>query len=617
MARIKKTHKDKPIYGILSNFKYITGLVYGIRKRLIFFILAGIPIASTNSMLTSFIYSMIIALITEGDPLHFSVLFVLLKLTSVLINSLAPILSRAVNVECFHLNQTLMEMVNRKTMSVGYEFLESKDGQEKRALAMGNINTDDVVYNHSGVRGFIENTSSLISNVLGIGAMSAVILTLDPVILLILCTATVIPYIITNAVMSDEHRHREEWSVFGRKMNYIGYTLADWSKTKDIRLNGMKDLFEKLVWDVIRSMLRWRGKYQRKYFFGVDMVEALFKVLLNAVAYWILVSRVLSGDMTPAVFTFYFSVITGFSSWLSSLLDSVSNVRRSSLAMCDLRSYLEIDEDGSSGITVPDSETYEIVFDNVCYRYNGADNDTLNCISFTIRKGEKIALVGLNGAGKTTLVKLLCGLLTPSSGKILLGGSDISLAGRRELYKIYSAVFQDIFLLPLSVRQNVSMKPDSVSDGERVQEVIRLAGLEKRINDMSAGMDTLLVKSVREGADEMSGGEKQKLALARALYKDGGLLILDEPTAALDPLAESRMYHNYNDFSSGRTSVFISHRLSSTRFCDRILMLEDGRIVQSGSHEELMRTGGAYSKLYDIQAHYYREGGEAVEPSEA
>jgi ATP-binding cassette subfamily B protein len=610
----EKVPKNKPVYGIVNNFVYLSRNIWFCRKSLLFLFAAGIPLDTADSLLGNFIYSMVVALITEGDPLRFALVITGLKLAQLLLNSVSPAIGRGISVGSFYLNQRFLEKLNRKTMRVGYEYLESKAGQDKRQLAIGNVSYDDVVYNYSGARNFIESFRNLLANILGLVTMSAIITVLNPLILLALFAATLVPYYITNRVMKDEHERREEWSALGRKMNYIGYTLADWSKTKDITLCGIKGLLEKIVWGVIHDMLRWRAKYQRKYYIGVDIVGAVFNVILYGLAYGILIADVLRGGISVAEFTFYFGIITGFSAWLTSLFNSAVSLRRVSLSFCDLREYLDTEENADGAVSdVPEGDTYEITFDNVCYRYNGAEADTLHNISFTIRKSEKIALVGLNGAGKTTLVKLMCGLIRPTSGKITIDGADITTLDRKKLYKLYSVVFQDIFLLPVSVRQNISLDTEENTDDERVREAIRLAGLEKRVSEMADGYDTPLVKSVRQGADDLSGGEKQKLALARALYKRGKLIILDEPTAALDPIAENEMYLQYNEFTAGRTSVFISHRLSSTRFCDRILLVDDGHITETGTHDELMASGGSYAKLFDIQAHYYREGGVIVE----
>ncbi len=216
--------------------------------------------------------------------------------------------------------------------------------------------------------------------------------------------------------------------------------------------------------------------------------------------------------------------------------------------------------------------------------------------------------MGRNGAGKTTLVKLLSGLYQPSDGNIQINDTNIKEYNRDEYYSIISPVFQDIYLFPVSIAQNVALCEDSEINQNKLSQAIQFAGLQNKIDSLPNGQNTVLLKSVVDDAIELSGGEKQKLALARALYKDGLLLILDEPTAALDPIAENDIYLKYNEFARDKTSIFISHRLASTRFCDRILFLDEGKIIETGSHDELMALNGKYAEIFNMQSHYYREG---------
>lgn len=218
--------------------------------------------------------------------------------------------------------------------------------------------------------------------------------------------------------------------------------------------------------------------------------------------------------------------------------------------------------------------------------------------------------MGVNGAGKTTLVKLICGLYQPTSGQILLNGVDITEFNRNEYYGIISAVFQEPRFLPCTVLENVSMAPEQESDKENFSVCIEKAGLTEKIKSLPQKENTYLVKNVNEDAVELSGGEMQRLLLARALYKDSPILVLDEPTAALDPIAENEIYLRYSEISQNKTSIYISHRLSSTRFCDRIVLLDNSRIAEIGTHNELLNQNGKYAEMFNIQSKYYREGEE-------
>lgn len=229
-------------------------------------------------------------------------------------------------------------------------------------------------------------------------------------------------------------------------------------------------------------------------------------------------------------------------------------------------------------------------------------------LNLTIRPGERLAVVGLNGAGKTTLVKLICGLQDPTEGRVLLNGEDIRQYDREAYYRLFSAVFQQFSILEATLAENVAQTVENIDLG-RVKDCVNKAGLAQKAEALPQGYETHIGRQVYEDGVELSGGETQRLMLARALYKDGPVLVLDEPTAALDPIAENDIYLKYNQMTQGRTSVYISHRLASTRFCDRILFLENGGIAEEGTHEELMERGGSYAALFQVQSKYYQEEG--------
>ena len=268
-----------------------------------------------------------------------------------------------------------------------------------------------------------------------------------------------------------------------------------------------------------------------------------------------------------------------------------------------------------AGVPLPKKVEWpcDVELRNVSFTYAGADKPTLQNVNLKIRAGERIALVGLNGAGKTTMVKLICGLLYPTEGEILINGVKSTDFNRDEYFKLFSVIFQDVHLLPLSIAANITLQQESHQDANRLQKCLEQSGLMDKIHRLPEGLNTLMVKNVNEEAVELSGGEMQKLLLARALYKEAPMLILDEPTAALDPIAENELYLQYREMTQDRTSLFISHRFASTRFCDRIVLMEQGRVLEEGTHEQLMEQDGRYAELFNVQSRYYQEGGEAHE----
>jgi ATP-binding cassette subfamily B protein len=308
-----------------------------------------------------------------------------------------------------------------------------------------------------------------------------------------------------------------------------------------------------------------------------------------------------------------FAAIGSLAGWISGLVSQTSDLLRASSELGDLRVLLDLPDLSNTGPGAPlppPNRAPELRLEDLGYTYFAADSPTLDHVNLTIKPGERIALVGVNGAGKTTLVKLVAGLYRPTTGWVLLEGRDLSEYNRDEYFSLVTAVFQDIHLLATSIAGNVSQQLPGNTSRDRVAECLRLAGLEDKIKTLPEGMDTLLVRQVHDTAIELSGGELQKLALARALYKDSPLIILDEPTAALDPIAENEMYQQYAKLTQGKTSIYISHRLASTRFCDRILFLDKHRIAEEGTHDELMKKGGRYAEMFSVQASYYQDKGE-------
>ncbi|MDE5588984.1 MAG: ABC transporter ATP-binding protein/permease, partial [Acetatifactor sp.] len=312
--------------------------------------------------------------------------------------------------------------------------------------------------------------------------------------------------------------------------------------------------------------------------------------------------------------------IGGLTKYVSTLLLLQGQIRQLSSALIRLKTqntylssyseYLEIPNEKYEG-TLPvekriDNE-YELEFKNVSFGYPDSGEMALKNVSFRLRTGGRLAIVGANGAGKTTFIKLLCRLYDPTEGEILLNGINVKKYDYNEYIRLFSVVFQDYRIFSFSVAENVSASQDF--DEDRVRRSLEEAGMYDRVTEMKEGIHTKLLKDQQEDGEEgleISGGEKQKLALARALYRDAPVVILDEPTSALDPIAEQDIYQRFNRMVEDKTAIFISHRMSSCRFCDTIVVFDEGHIVQTGSHEELLQDKeGIYSRMWEAQAQYY------------
>lgn len=338
-------------------------------------------------------------------------------------------------------------------------------------------------------------------------------------------------------------------------------------------------------------------------------MTAVLALIRDGFAYSFLFYSVISRNLDAAMFIFYFQMISQYSAWVLGFLESAHVLHRTSLEISELRDFLDMPDIFNHGKGEKVSELPpEIEFRNVSFQYPGCEQPILCKLNFRIRPGEKIAVVGVNGAGKTTLVKLLCGLYEPTEGEIFVDAQKLSAFNREEYYKTLSVVFQDVRLLPVSIAKNVALCETGRIDRTRLKKVLCLSGLMEKVETLPQKEKTLLLKGVAEDSIELSGGEMQKLALARALYKNAPVVVLDEPTAALDPVAEYEFYVHLKENVSKRTAIYISHRLASCRFCEKILVFDQGEIIQEGNHEELIsRQKGKYRELWDAQAKYYLE----------
>lgn len=410
------------------------------------------------------------------------------------------------------------------------------------------------------------------------------------------------------------YAHQKEEAAVRRKGDYFYRCAKSTKLAKDIRIFGMKEW----LWDIERDARRllWDFSVRSgKNDLIADIIGIALDFLRNGIAYAYLLTVTLQGGLSAAEFLLYFTAATGFTSQVTGILSGVGELYRQSPEISNIREFCEMEEpflfEGGRELTPEDSETCEFEFRDVTFRYPNAEKPVLDHFNLKIRAGEKLAVVGLNGAGKTTLVKLLCGLFDPDSGEILLNGVNIREYNRRDYYKLFGAVFQDFSVLAGTIAENVAQS--HTPDMERVRDCLEQAGLGERMERFPERYETRLGKQLYpDDAVELSGGEMQRLMLARMLYKGAPVMVLDEPTAALDALAERDIYQRYGEFTKGSTSVYISHRLASTRFCGRVILLGEGGILEEGTHEELMERGGKYAELFEIQSKYYRAGEERL-----
>lgn len=452
----------------------------------------------------------------------------------------------------------------------------------------------------------------LLKSIIMIVVFGTLVSTLHPLIFLMLVVMAVVHFFAKKPLVRLQHKLNIDMVANDRKFNYVTQISNDFENAKEVRLYDMSPWINEISDDCLKTHRHLHSRIQWRAFL-TGSINNFLNLLRDAFAYIYLIIMFSKNAITVGDFTMYFSAITSLSGTLTGLSEKITELTKYDLKIKDIRKTEKMpsSRNRGKGISAP-KENIEIEFRNVSFRYPNAENDTIKNISFKIKAGEKLALVGVNGAGKTTIVKLLCGLYLPTEGEILLNSHPINDYNIYEYYSLFSAVFQDISLMPYSIAENIAATTEKDEiDFEKVKNSIEIAGLKERIDALPLGVDTPFNKNINEGAVDFSGGEKQKLALARAIYLDRPMLILDEPTAALDPIAENEMYMKFNEISRGQTAMFISHRLASTRFCDRIIHLENGEIIENGTHDELIAANGKYAMMYGLQSKYYSdsEGG--------
>ena len=412
-----------------------------------------------------------------------------------------------------------------------------------------------------------------------------------------------------NRLNEYGYRHREEEAEYERHMEYVITKASDFTAAKDIRIFGLRPWLSELYNKGMAAFTAFHNRAEGVYIWA-RICDLVLTFLRNGAAYALLIYMVIQNEITVAEFLLYFTAVDGFTRWVTGILSGMNTLHKQSLEISTVREFLEYPEEFKfeGGEPIPQSPDGQHVLElkDVSFRYPGAGDYTLKNINLTLHKGEKLAVVGLNGAGKTTLVKLMCGFLDPTEGAVLLDGRDIRTFDRIEYYKLFSAVFQQFTLLACTVAANVAQSEDNI-DMPRVKDCIQKAGLKDKIESLPEGYQTKLNREVYDDAVMLSGGETQRLMLARALYKNAPFIMLDEPTAALDPIAEADMYSKYNEMTKAHSSVYISHRLASTRFCDRIILISGGVIAEEGTHEQLLKAGGKYAELFEVQSKYYRD----------
>ena len=446
-----------------------------------------------------------------------------------------------------------------------------------------------------------------IAQLLTVFGIVAIMSRLNLWILLLLSGIFTANYFVVKKMEQEGYKYMTEVQPSERKEQYYLNVMGDFRYGKDVRVYDMLP-FIKYKYSLVAEEM---GRCYKKIFSSnlrAYIFENATSVIEKGGIYALLAYEVIRKGLKVGDFTLYFNAVNRFSDSINALLKGYLSLSKMGLYIDDLEKFMSLPRmDGPGGEEPMESgERFDLELEDVSFRYPGAAGYALRHVNLRIAAGERLAIVGANGAGKTTLVKLLLRLYVPTEGRILLNGRDIRGFRYDEYIREFSAVFQDYKLFAFSLAENVCLSRE-YSEGEAM-EAIRKSGLSGRVSELPLKEKTPLFKAYNEGGVELSGGEGQKLAIARALHKKSRVVVLDEPTAALDPAAEHEIYSRFDELVQGKTSIYITHRLASTRFSEKIIVLDGGRIVEEGDHASLLGRGGLYAQMYNMQAEYYASG---------
>lgn len=610
-------NKEKK-YGLWSNLLFLLRQMRQYARRSFRLIWVSIPVKVILPFIGILLPNIVVAAMTEHGSLPRLMGVVLaLGAVAVVCSFLEQYAAGVMEEEHDRFCQGIADQLYEKRLDCDYENLENKEISGKFEEAQRYIWQYNRYISQTAV-----NLTLLGSGIFGFLLYLSILRRLPVWLLALMIACTVVSFCFSG--LGDRERSKREnyWGDGVRRIGYLQQVSSDPKAGKDIRLYGMYPWIEERFALHHKQIRQDYIRVEKKNYLSA-LITAGMGILMEIAAYLYLTAMVAEGTISLADYVLYIGAVRGFSTWIRQIIEQMQRLWMMKGDVDSLRSCLDMPDRSSQlregGKPEPVSTVKktgmpcDIVFDHVCYRYPGSERDTIRDLSFHIEGGERIALVGMNGAGKTTCVKLLCGLLEPTSGEIRINGVPSWKFDRQEYYQLFATVFQEIWPFAASIRENVTCCPKGEEDQSCLENCLKLADLYDRVQRLPQKEDTLLVKELSESAVNLSGGEQQRLLLARALYKQAPILVLDEPTAALDPISENNVYQKYLELTRGCTSIFISHRLASTRFCDRIFFLEDGQIAETGTHEQLIGAGGKYAEAFEVQSRYYQKHPEELE----
>lgn len=504
---------------------------------------------------------------------------------------------------------------NKKTLTLDYDNLENPKVRQLRRKI-----TESAKINHHGKKRLLLTINSLANNI--ISTVLAIILGLEMFTLIFAAgyywqtilffgLIVFILFVMVCLMLRSDEKFGKLWDNMSQTMideNRIDNAIDSYNMGKDVRLYRQDKLIMKIKYHTANIHKKSFKNYQ-SFKYKLTVPYTVLEKFLHIVIYIFVTVYAVVGVFGIGSIIKYIGFIKNIIDCINGYFNAASNIKSNTPFIENYLAYFDIPQkmyQGTLTVEKRDDNEYYVEFKDVSFKYPGAETYALHHVNMKFKIGERLAVVGMNGSGKTTFIKLMCRLYDPTEGEILLNGVNIKKYDYDEYLAVFSVVFQDFKLFSFSLGENVAA--GSNYDEDSVVSALNQSGFGKRLESMPDGINTSLYKDFDKNGIEISGGEAQKIALARALYKNAPFIILDEPTAALDPIAEYEIYSKFNEIVGDKTAIYISHRLSSCRFCDKIAVFDNGQIVQRGSHDELVADiNGKYHELWNAQAQYYTE----------
>ncbi len=489
---------------------------------------------------------------------------------------------------------------NRKFLTLDYKYMEDNPFLDKMYASLHCLDNDN-----TGYEGIMHVTFVMLPLFFSAVLYVALLGTYNAWVIIACFLGAGVSVFANTMTNRYQYKQKDKLEHAARKANYFNNVSYDFTYGKDIR---MFDLNEKLRKDFRKSSNSYFKIYGdiKARAFGWAMFDVLMLLIQDGLAYYLIINGYYKGDMSLGTMSAYIGAVIALTTALKAISKHFADLHNHTRYMGDFYQFMDYQSLFSyQGTRLRLEGSFTVEFKDVSFKYPHSEIYAMRHLNLRLEKGEKLALVGANGAGKTTLVKLLTGLFVPDEGQILLEGVDIKEFAQKELQAMFGVVFQDFTVYAASVLENIM--GDDASGKEKALQAIASVGLQKKVESLVHQENTSLLKVIEEDGTLLSGGENQKLAIARALYKDANMIILDEPTSALDALAEEAIYRDFDQLVKHKTAIYISHRLSSTKFCDHIALLTPSGLAEYGTHDQLMAQKGQYYHMFVTQGKYYQE----------